>query len=163
KSAAGTSSLEADHAADQIEDNQQGEHAKDCDRANPVQRPVMELAPSPAGRLFEVVRLGVGKRAPAADDAHLLEKLLLLHGARGWIDRIVRVALLRAGRQRDRDDEHEHQGTEDEPGLREQFRHASPPYPLPAIQLWDNGTSPLPLPPPLVSIFKMRSSPCRPS
>ena len=53
----------------------------------------------------------------------LAEKLLLVDGARRWIDRVVRVALLRAHGDRGGDDQCERRRTNDEADARQKSRH----------------------------------------
>ena len=83
-----------------------------------------ELMDAPS-RLLEIVRLGVGYGAAAVDDAHLLEELIFLHRARGRVDRVIGIALLRRSRHRHRHDKHERQRADDETSVRKQSRHAT--------------------------------------
>ena len=45
------------HAADQVEHDQQRQHAEDGDGADPGQRHLVEVAPVAAGRLLDACRL----------------------------------------------------------------------------------------------------------
>src|SRR5215470_17326978 len=93
----------------------------------------METPPVASGRLLDVVRLDVRNATAAADDTHLLQQLLFLHGARRRINRSVDTTLRdRRRRQRDADQEttreHERRGSQGagrELNARKKFRHLS--------------------------------------
>src|SRR5262249_11329910 len=110
----GAARCDADHAASQIEENEEREHAENGDGADPAQRHLVEVAPVTAGGLLDRAGLLVGDRAAAADSVELVEKLILLHRARRRVDRAVRVALLSARGGRDSDDQRERHGSDDE-------------------------------------------------
>src|SRR5262245_29579720 len=110
----GAARCDADHAASQIEENEERKHAENGDGADPAQRDLMEVAPIPARGLLDRAGLLVGNRAAAADSVELVEKLILLHRARSRVDRAVRVALLGARGSRHGDDQRERHRTDDE-------------------------------------------------
>ena len=85
----------------------------------PIQGSVtwLKRAPVAAGGLLEEAGLLVGQRAAAVDLAHLLEQLVLLHGARGRIDQ---RRLLRGRRHRDGDHRQQRERADDEPDAREE-------------------------------------------
>ena len=112
--APGASRFDADHAADQIKDNKDREHADNRNRADPTQRDLVEVAPIPAGGLLDHIGSGIGNGSAPLDPLEFLEQLFLLHRARRRIDRIVGVALLGARRSRNGDDQRERHRAKDE-------------------------------------------------
>ena len=73
--ATGPARLDAHHAADQIEQDQHGQHAEDGDGADPAQRHLVELAPIAAGGLLQHLRSGIRQGAAALDLLQLLQQL----------------------------------------------------------------------------------------
>ena len=98
--AAGTAALDPHHAADEIEHDQQRQHAEDRDGADPAAASPRGTAASRGRGLLDGVGFGVGNGAAALDLVELLQQLLLLHRVGGRIDR---VRLLRGDRRRDGD------------------------------------------------------------
>src|SRR4029077_1577215 len=110
----------------------------DRDRADPPQRDIVEVPPVAPGRLFDVVGSGVGYGAATADDLHLIEKILFLHGTRRRVDR--RGLLLRRDRRGHRDRQHQRQRTDDQLSVRGKCSLAlSPPS-----SCWGCGWCPTP-------------------
>ena len=99
----GPSTLEPHHAAAEIEYHEHGKHADDGDPADPAQRDVAELSPVAASGLFENAGALIGNADAPLNPIQFLQELLLLHRA------CRRVDLLRAGRRRRADDQHERQ------------------------------------------------------
>ena len=112
--APGASRFDADHAAGQIEDHKDSEHADDRNGADPAQRDLVEVAPIPAGGLLDHIGLGIGNRSAPLDPLELLEQLFLLHRARRRIDRIVGVTLLGAHGRGNSDDQRKRHRAKDE-------------------------------------------------
>src|SRR5262249_41624402 len=110
----GASRFDADHAADQIEDDKDREQADDRNGADPTQRDLVEVAPIPAGGLLDHIGPGIGNRSAPLDSSEFLEELFLLHRAGRRVDRAVGVALLSAGGSRNGDDQRERHRTDDE-------------------------------------------------
>ena len=118
-----SSRFDADHAADQVEDDEQRKHAEDGDGADPAQRHLMEVTPVAAGWLLDRAGLLVGDRATAGNAVELVEKLVLSHRARRRVDRAIGITLLRGHGSRDGDDERERHRTDDETEASTEFRH----------------------------------------
>jgi hypothetical protein len=95
--------FDAHHSAIEMEQDEQQQHAEDCNAADPMQRDLMEAPPIAAGGLLDIVGLDVRNAAAAVDEAHLAQELLLFHGAGGRIDRVSGIGLL--GRVPDLDDD----------------------------------------------------------
>ena len=121
--ASGSAGFDANHAADQIEGDEDREHAEDRDGADPAQRHLVELTPVATGRLLDRARFLVGKRAAAANSVEFLEELILFDRARRWIDRAVGIALLSTDGACNGDDQRERDCAEDETQTSSKFRH----------------------------------------
>src|SRR5262249_4672825 len=115
--------LEADHAADEIKHDEEHEHAENGDGADPAQRHLMEVTPIAAGRLLDRASLLVGDGATAGNAVELVEELVFSDRARRRVDRAVGIALLRAGRSRNGDDQRERHRANDETQTSGKFRH----------------------------------------
>ncbi len=74
------------HPAVQIEEDEQGQHADDCDGADPTQRHLVEVPPLAAGGLNDRAGLLVGDRAATRDPVELLKQLPLCHRTRSRVD-----------------------------------------------------------------------------
>jgi hypothetical protein len=110
------------HAAPEIEDDQEGQHADDEDGADPAQRHFMEAPPIPAGRLFDGVRGHVGNCAPSLDLPQFLQELLFLDRP---VLRTARSRLLGEGGRREHHDEQQRQKDTDQRTNARQRRHAT--------------------------------------
>ena len=102
KSSAGPAGLQAHHAAPQIEDHQQRQHADDRNRANDAQRDLVEITPLPAGRLDEHARPLSRDRNATIDLTEGLQQLLFVDRAGRGVDGSVRIALRLLGGRRER-------------------------------------------------------------
>jgi len=84
--APGAAGFDHHHAAEQIEDHQQRQHAEDHDGGDDRQGLLVECAPVTAGRLLDRAGLLIRDRATAGNPIELLEELILLHRACGRVD-----------------------------------------------------------------------------
>ena len=119
--APGPPDLDPHHAADQIEDHQQREHAEDGDAADPAQRHLVEVAPVAPGRLLDGAGLLVGHACTRpVIRLSSLEQLSSLDRARGRIDRTSGLRCWAPTGIAQRDDECERQRADDETHAHEQ-------------------------------------------
>jgi hypothetical protein len=98
--AAGAAAFEPHRPARQIEDDEEREHAQDCDATDPAQRYVAKLAPLAAGRLNEHPGSHVRNGDAALNHVQLLKQFLFVDGACLRVDRAIRIAILRGGGKR---------------------------------------------------------------
>ena len=126
--AARAAPFDADHAAEQVEADQQQQHAEDRDRADPFQRDLVEGLPVAAAGLDQHAFLLVRNGDAAADIAATLkrvEELILLHRARGRIDG---CRLLRDGRCGDADQEDDGESQRRQSGYEREIQSFAPPH-----------------------------------
>ncbi len=115
--APGAAALDPHPAAEQKEENEQAENAKDRAGTDPLQRHLVKLPPLAPTRLLDDIGLGVGNRAAPLCLVELAQELLLVDGIGGRVD------LLGAHRHSQSGD-HEHGGRRDQdPDLRDEPRH----------------------------------------
>jgi hypothetical protein len=91
----GAAVLDLDHATNEIEADQQHQHPNDCDRADPVERNLVEFPPFATGWLDQHAFLLVRDADAALNSVQLLKELLFTHRTRIRIDRSVRISVLR--------------------------------------------------------------------
>ena len=130
--AARAAPFDADHAAVQVEADQEEQHAEDRNRADPFQRDLMKGVPVAAAGLDQHAFLLVRNADAAADIAATLkrvEELILLHRARGRIDG---CRLLRDGRRGDADQEDDGESQRGKADMSEKSSHSL----LPIFLLW---------------------------
>ena len=122
--AAGSASLDLDHAAEQIEQHNQREHPENGDPANPVQRDLVKRAPGLARGLDQRARLLIRDADAALHTLKFQQELVFLHRAGRGVHRSISIALLGAGWHRDCHNEHERKRADDETCVCEQSGHA---------------------------------------
>src|SRR6185312_3192301 len=84
--ASGTPTLQTDHAAGQIEDDEHCQHAENGDGTDPPQRHLVKMSPIATFWLLDRVRLRVGNATASLDMLELLEELIFANRAGGRID-----------------------------------------------------------------------------